>query len=149
VSGACAWTGTRHVPALSVGHLHGQRRLQRGLRWASRHHLTQGSQSGTVRLLRTGRVIESVFENETSTSASSLRCFKRSACSPAVPEYRFAAASLFAKVRTILLKPTPSSGDGFEVKEGRFGLDVNRKSVTRRAVRRWHSCPEKLWVPHP
>ena len=24
-----------------------------------------------------------------------------------------------------------------------------KKFFTQRAVRPWHSCPEKLWVPHP
>jgi len=28
-------------------------------------------------------------------------------------------------------------------------LDVVKKFFTQRAVRQWHSCPEKLWVPHP
>lgn len=101
---------------MAVGHLHGQLRLHQGLCRASRHNLVHSSQSGTVRLLRTGWVLENVFENETSTSASSLRCLKHSACSPAAPKYWFAAAFLLAQVKAILLKPTPSSGDGFKVK---------------------------------
>ena len=40
-------------------------------------------------------------------------------------------------------------GNGFELKEGRFVFDVWRKFFTQRVVRHWHSCPEKLWVPHP
>jgi len=28
-------------------------------------------------------------------------------------------------------------------------LAVRRKSFPQRAVRRWHSCPEKLWCPIP
>ena len=35
-----------------------------------------------------------------------------------------------------------------QTKRGRFRLDVRRKLFTQRAVRPWHSCPEKLWVPH-
>ena len=35
------------------------------------------------------------------------------------------------------------------LKEKRFRLDVRRKFFTQRAVRPWHSCLEKLWVPHP
>jgi len=38
--------------------------------------------------------------------------------------------------------------NGFKLKEGRFTLDVRQKSFTQKAVRPWHSCPEKLWVPH-
>jgi len=37
-------------------------------------------------------------------------------------------------------------GNGFKVKEGRFRLDFRKKFFTRRAVRQWHSCPEKLRV---
>ena len=36
-------------------------------------------------------------------------------------------------------------GNGFKLKEGRFRLVVRQKFFTQR---RWHSCPEKLWVPH-
>jgi len=39
-------------------------------------------------------------------------------------------------------------GNGFKIKEGRFRLDVKR-DFTQGVVRHWHSCPEKLWVPHP
>jgi len=38
---------------------------------------------------------------------------------------------------------------GFELKKGRFRLIVGEKFFTERVVRPWHSCPEKLWVPHP
>ena len=37
--------------------------------------------------------------------------------------------------------------NGFK-KEGRFMLDVRQKFFTQKAVRPWHSCPEKLRVPH-
>jgi len=40
-------------------------------------------------------------------------------------------------------------GSGLKVKEGRLRLDVRRKFFIQRVVRHWHSCPEKLWVPHP
>jgi len=39
--------------------------------------------------------------------------------------------------------------NGFKFKEGRFRLDVRKKLLTVRVVRRWHSCPEKLWGPIP
>ena len=38
---------------------------------------------------------------------------------------------------------------GFKLKEGKFRLDVRKKLFTRRVVRHWHSCPEKLCMPHP
>ena len=32
--------------------------------------------------------------------------------------------------------------------EGKFRLDVWKKFFTQRVVKFWHSCPEKLWMPH-
>ena len=40
-------------------------------------------------------------------------------------------------------------GNCFKLKEGRFRLDVTGKLFTQRLVRCWHSCPERLWMPHP
>ena len=40
-------------------------------------------------------------------------------------------------------------GSGFTLKEGRFRMDVRGKFFTMRVVRCWHSCPERLWMPHP
>lgn len=37
-------------------------------------------------------------------------------------------------------------GNGFQVKEGRFQLDVRWKFFTQREVGLWQCCPE-LWVP--
>jgi len=42
-----------------------------------------------------------------------------------------------------------SDRTGFKLKERRFRLNVRKKFFTQRAVRPWHSCPEKLWMPHP
>jgi len=39
--------------------------------------------------------------------------------------------------------------NGFKLKEGRIRLGLRRKFLTQRAVRPWHCCTEKLWVPHP
>ena len=36
-----------------------------------------------------------------------------------------------------------------KLKEGRFRLDVRGKCFTRRLVRCWNSCPERLWMPRP
>ena len=40
-------------------------------------------------------------------------------------------------------------GNDFKLKERSFKLDVRRKFLPQRAVRHWHSCPEKLWCPIP
>jgi len=39
--------------------------------------------------------------------------------------------------------------NSFKLKEGRFRFDVRGKFFTEKEVRRWHSCPEKLWCPIP
>ena len=36
-----------------------------------------------------------------------------------------------------------------KLEEGRFRLDVRNKFFTQRAVKCWHSSPEKLWCPIP
>jgi len=40
-------------------------------------------------------------------------------------------------------------GNIFRLKERRFRLGVRRKFFPQRAVRSWHSCPEKLWCSIP
>ena len=35
------------------------------------------------------------------------------------------------------------------MKEGRFRLDVRERIFTKRVVRCWNSCPERLWMPSP
>jgi len=40
-------------------------------------------------------------------------------------------------------------GKKFKVKNAKLRIDVRRKSFTQRALRYWHSCPEKLWCPIP
>jgi len=44
---------------------------------------------------------------------------------------------------------TEQQGNGFKLKEGRFRLYVKNNFFTQRALRPWHSCPEKLWCPIP
>jgi len=39
--------------------------------------------------------------------------------------------------------------NGFKLKEDRFSLNIRSEIFIERAVRRWHSCPEKLWYPIP
>ena len=41
-----------------------------------------------------------------------------------------------------------TKGKGFKLREERFRSDVRKKFFTQKAVRPWHSCPEKLRVPH-
>ena len=40
-------------------------------------------------------------------------------------------------------------GNGFNLKEGRFRLDIRGKFFTVRVVRCCNSCPERLWMPRP
>ena len=40
-------------------------------------------------------------------------------------------------------------GNSFKLTQGRFRLGVRGKFFTLRAMRHWHSCPEKQWMPHP
>jgi len=40
-------------------------------------------------------------------------------------------------------------GNGSELKEGIFRLDVRGKFFTVRVVKCWNSCPERLWMPRP
>ena len=42
-----------------------------------------------------------------------------------------------------------TKGNDFKLKEGRVRLDVGQQFFPQRAVRCWHSCPEKLWCPIP
>ncbi len=39
--------------------------------------------------------------------------------------------------------------DALKPEQLRFSLDIRKKFFTQRAVRPWHSCPERLWMPHP
>ena len=39
--------------------------------------------------------------------------------------------------------------DGFELKEGRFRLDMRKKVFMIRMVRQWHRLPREVVDPHP
>ena len=40
-------------------------------------------------------------------------------------------------------------GNGFNLKEGRFRLDIRERFFTERVVRCWNSCSKRLWMPCP
>jgi len=40
-------------------------------------------------------------------------------------------------------------GKNIKLKEEIFRSGARRNFFTQSVMRRWHSCPEKLWVPHP
>ena len=42
-----------------------------------------------------------------------------------------------------------TSGNGFEVKEGRFRSDIRKRFFTVRVVRCWKKFAKELWLPPP
>ena len=58
--------------------------------------------------------------------------------------YKQEGSQLFERVDN-----SRTRGNGFKLKEGRFRLDIRGKFFTKRVVRCWHSCPERLWMPRP
>ena len=59
-------------------------------------------------------------------------------------DYKWEGNQLFTQIDS-----DRTRGNCFKLKEGRFRLDVTGKLFTQRLVRCWHSCPERLWMPHP
>ena len=58
--------------------------------------------------------------------------------------YKQEGSKLFTRVDN-----SRTRGNDYKVEEGRLRLDVRGKFFTRRMVRCWNSCPERLWMPHP
>ena len=58
--------------------------------------------------------------------------------------YKQGESQLFERV-----DDSRTRGNGFKLREGRFRLDVGGRFFTKRAVRCWNSCPERLWMPRP
>jgi len=59
-------------------------------------------------------------------------------------DYKQEGNQLFTRVGSDRTK-----GNGFTLKEGRFGLDVRGKLFPMRVVRCQNSCPERLLMPRP
>lgn len=53
------------------------------------------------------------------------------------------------KTNFIWVDSDGTRGNGFKLTGRRFWSDVRKKFLTQSMKRPWHSCPAKLWMPHP
>jgi len=98
-------------------------------------------------------VLTSIPSHETCTQSIGFCLEAEALPSGCWPSWCAIRGDLIADFRWKLLFTSSDSdrtrGNYFNLKEVRFSSAVRRRFFTQRALRHWHSCPEKLWVPHP